>query len=78
MYLNIIRTNGFLFQFALFRNGSRKNSPMIVLRAGPSRRGAQQDVGPNATQGPSEQWFYYVIVLSHPCYDLFDDDISAK
>jgi len=33
-----------------------------------------QDLG----AGPSEQWCYYVIVLSQPCYDLLDEDISEK
>jgi len=28
--------------------------------------------------GPSEQWFYYVIVLSQPCCDNFDENISTK
>jgi len=29
-------------------------------------------------RGPSERWCYYVVVLSQPCYDLFDEDILEK
>jgi len=29
-------------------------------------------------RGPYEQWCYYTIVLSQPCYDLFDEDILRK
>jgi len=32
--------------------------------------------GPALTS--SEQWCYDVIVLNQPCYDLFDEDVSAK
>jgi len=28
--------------------------------------------------GPPVQWRYYVIVVSQPCYDLFDEDIFEK
>jgi len=49
------------------------NRPQVI-RAGPSRCGAQCKTwarGSNKTQarGPSVQWFYNVIVFSQPCYD---------
>ena len=37
-----------------------------VYRAGPSRREAQCKTW---ARGPSEMWFYDVIVFSQPCYD---------
>jgi len=38
------------------------------------------DAWPNArgARGPSEQWCYDVIVLSQPCYDLFDDVLAKQ
>jgi len=38
----------------------------LVCRAGPSRCGAHCNTW---ARGPSEQWFYDVIVFSQPCYD---------
>jgi len=29
-------------------------------------------------RGPLEQWFYYIIVLSQACHNLFDEDILAN
>jgi len=40
--------------------------PYQTNRAGPSRCGAQCKTW---ARGPSEQWFYDVIVFSQPCYD---------
>jgi len=36
-----------------------------MFRAGPGRCGAQCKT---QARGPSEQWFYDVIVFSQPCY----------
>jgi len=37
-------------------------------------RGPMQDL----EREPFEQWFDYVIMLSQPCYNLFDEHILAK
>jgi len=44
-----------------------------MLLLGPALAGA----GPDARLG-REQWCYDVIVLSQPCYDLFNEDVSVK
>jgi len=46
-----------------YRFNSNKNTRMF--RAGPGRCGAQCKT---QARGPSEQWFYDVIVFSQPCY----------
>ena len=47
----------------------------VAFRAGPSGCGAQCKT---QARGSSEQWCYYVTVLTQTCYDLFDEDILAK
>jgi len=48
---------------------------MAGIRAGPSMCGVQCKT---KARGLTEQWCYYIIVLSQPCYGLFDEDILAK
>jgi len=47
-------------------DSKRENLSVVRSRAGPSRCGAQCKT---LAWGPSEQWFYDVIVFSQQCYD---------
>jgi len=53
----------------------------LATRSGASPGPALAGAGPNATHrggAPLDQWYCDVIVLSQPCYDLFDLNVSAK
>jgi len=63
------------FLLIVSRDNHYETYTTYASRAGPSRCGAQYKTW---ARGPSEQWFYDVIVFSQPCYDRGRAQIYSK